>query len=180
MHATIPIVIVGGFEFTVFQFERMARETMDVCLRVLKESNKSNKFDSYSVRNSVLIISHITFRICCVHIFSDNLSRNSFICIFNCYIRTQIWETKAINSFVLRFKWFFGSCFLCLYFLIFLGWMNPLAWSNRTQLKISHKARKIKRRFESILFLASSQLISSTLCSAMWRAISLDGKLRNN
>ena len=31
---------------------------MDVCLRVLKESNKS-RFDSYSVRNSVLIISHI-------------------------------------------------------------------------------------------------------------------------
>ena len=46
----------------------MAREAMDVCLRVLKESNKS-RFDSYSVRNSVLIISHITFRDCRVHIF---------------------------------------------------------------------------------------------------------------
>ena len=42
------------------KFERMAREAMDICLRVLKESNKS-RFDSYSVRNSVLIISHITF-----------------------------------------------------------------------------------------------------------------------
>ena len=52
---------------------------MDVCLRVLKESNKS-RFDSYSVRNSVLIISHITFRDCRVHSFCDNLSRNS--CIF--------------------------------------------------------------------------------------------------
>ena len=41
-------------------------------------SNKS-RFNSYSVRNSVLIISHITFRDCRVHIFSDNLSRN--ICI---------------------------------------------------------------------------------------------------
>ena len=49
---------------------------MDVCLRVLKESNKS-RFDSYSIRNSVLIISHITFRNCRVHIFADNLSRNS-------------------------------------------------------------------------------------------------------
>ena len=29
---------------------------MDICLLVLKESSKS-KFDSYSVRNSVLIIS---------------------------------------------------------------------------------------------------------------------------
>ena len=41
---------------------------MDICLRVLKESNKS-RFDSYSVRNSVLLISHITFRDCHVHIF---------------------------------------------------------------------------------------------------------------
>ena len=46
--------------------------------RVLKESNKS-RFDSYSVRNSVLIISQITFRNFRVHIFSDNLSRNSCI-----------------------------------------------------------------------------------------------------
>ena len=56
----------------------MTREAMDVCLRVVKESNKS-RFESFSVRNSVLIISHITFRDCCVHIFSDNLSRNSCI-----------------------------------------------------------------------------------------------------
>ena len=51
-----------------------------ICLRVLRESNKS-WFDSYSVRNSVLIISHITFRDCRVHMFSDNLSLNS--CIWN-------------------------------------------------------------------------------------------------
>ena len=56
----------------------MAREAMDLCLQVLKESNKS-RFDSYKVRNSVLIISHITFRDCRVHNFSDNLSRNSCI-----------------------------------------------------------------------------------------------------
>ena len=46
----------------------MAQEAMDLCLRVQKESNKS-KFDSYSVGNSVLIISHITFRFCRLHIF---------------------------------------------------------------------------------------------------------------
>ena len=56
---------------------------MDVCLRVLKESNKS-RFDSYSVRNSVLIKSHITFRDCRVHIFfrqpfSKQLYTNSII-----------------------------------------------------------------------------------------------------
>ena len=58
------------------KFEGVARETIDVFLRVLKESN-NRRFDSYSVRNSLLIISHITFRDCRVHIFSDNLSRNS-------------------------------------------------------------------------------------------------------
>ena len=51
---------------------------MDVCFRVLKKSNKS-RFDSYSVINSVLIISQITFRDYRVHIFSDNLSRNSCV-----------------------------------------------------------------------------------------------------
>ena len=56
----------------------MAQEAMDVCFLVLKESN-NRRFNSYSVRNSVLIISHITFRDCHVHIFSDNVSRNSCI-----------------------------------------------------------------------------------------------------
>ena len=60
------------------KFEKMAREAIDVCLRMLKQSN-NKKFDSYSVRNSVLIISHVTFRDCRVHILSDNLSRNSCI-----------------------------------------------------------------------------------------------------
>ena len=46
----------------------MAQEAMALCLRVLKESNKST-FDSCSVKNSVLIISHITFRDCRPHIF---------------------------------------------------------------------------------------------------------------
>ena len=49
---------------------------MDLSLRVLKE-NSTRRFDSYSVRNSVLIISHITFRDCRLHTFSDNLSRNN-------------------------------------------------------------------------------------------------------
>ena len=81
-HATILKGIVDGFLFTVFQknFQRTAREAMNVCLRMLKESNKS-RFDSYSVRNSVLIISQNTFRDCSVHSFSDNLSRNN--CMLN-------------------------------------------------------------------------------------------------
>ena len=51
---------------------------MDVCLGVLEESNK-NRYDNYSLRNSVLIISHIGFRDCRLRIFSDNLSRNNCI-----------------------------------------------------------------------------------------------------
>ena len=62
---------------------------MDVCLRVLNESNKS-RFESYSVRKSVLIISHNNFRDCRVDSFSDNLSsRNS------CKLREMISWTQA-------------------------------------------------------------------------------------
>ena len=58
------------------KIERIAREAMDICLWVLKESKKS-RFDSCGVRNSVLIISHITYRDCCVHTFSNNLSQTN-------------------------------------------------------------------------------------------------------
>ena len=60
------------------KFQRMRPEAMEICLRELKESNKS-RFDSYSVRKSALLISHITFRDCRMHSFSDNLSRNGCI-----------------------------------------------------------------------------------------------------
>ena len=70
VHATIPKSFVGGFEVhcSSKKFEKMAQEAMDVCLQVLKKSNKRG-LDSLSVRNSVLIISHFTFRDCHVHIF---------------------------------------------------------------------------------------------------------------
>ena len=87
VHATIPKGIVGGFEFTVLskKFKRMAREAMDMCLRVLKESNKS-RFDSYSVRNSVLLISHTTFRDCHVHIFPTTFLE---IAVYICILQTS-------------------------------------------------------------------------------------------
>ena len=77
------------------KFERMAREAMDICLRVLKESKKS-RFDSYSARNSVLIISRITFRDCRVHFFYDNLSRNS--CIQNRLGKLWVWNSPGKRS----------------------------------------------------------------------------------
>ena len=73
--------IVRGLEFTVFQRnlkQWQERPWTYMSASAIKESNKS-RFDSYSVRNSVLIITRITLRDCRVHIFPDNLSRNSCI-----------------------------------------------------------------------------------------------------
>ena len=73
-HATIPKGMVGGFQFTINcskKFERMARETMDGMFTSAKEKHQS-RFDSYSVRNSVMITSHISLRDCRVHIFSED------------------------------------------------------------------------------------------------------------
>ena len=71
MLATIPKGIVGGFEFTVFQRnlkEMMAQEAIDSIMFPIAKGKQ--QIDSSSVRNSVLIISHITSRDCRVYIFS--------------------------------------------------------------------------------------------------------------
>ena len=50
VHATIPKGIHSGWlcgYCSSKKFERMVREATDICLRVLKESNKS-RFDSFS------------------------------------------------------------------------------------------------------------------------------------
>ena len=69
MDATIPKDIVGGFKFTVLyrNLKELVGKAVEMCLRVLKESNKS-RFDRYS-RQKQCIDSHITFRGCRVHIF---------------------------------------------------------------------------------------------------------------
>ena len=60
VHATILKGIVGGFEFSFFQrnLKELARKAMEMCLRVLKESNKS-RFDSYSRQEQC--IDHIPY-----------------------------------------------------------------------------------------------------------------------
>ena len=58
------------------KFERMAREAMDICLRVLKESSKS-RFDSYSVK-WIDRIPHYLSGLSRAHFFQQ-LSRNSCI-----------------------------------------------------------------------------------------------------
>ena len=73
VHATIPKGIVGGFELTVLQRNLGEwHERPWAYVWLLKESNNS-RLDSYSVRNSVLVIFHITrgFVVDCrEHIFS--------------------------------------------------------------------------------------------------------------
>ena len=91
----------------------MALEAMDVRLRVLRESNKC-RFHSYSVRNRVLIISHIAFRDCQVLILSDNLSRNSCIrtsagIVLALTLRAWFAGKDAL-SIPLRFLFFFCYC----------------------------------------------------------------------
>ena len=74
---------------------------MDICLRLLKESKKS-RLDSYSVRNSVLMISHITFRNCRVHFFSDNLSRSSCIRIGT---KLEGWTGQKVFYCLIEWSW---------------------------------------------------------------------------
>ena len=70
VHATILEGIVGGFEFSFFQrnLKELARKAMEMCLRVLKESNKS-RFDSYSRQEQC--IDHIPY-------YFSGLSREHF------------------------------------------------------------------------------------------------------
>ena len=55
-----PESIVGGFEFSFFQrnLKELARKAMEMCLRVLKERNKS-RIDSYSHQEQC--IDHIPY-----------------------------------------------------------------------------------------------------------------------
>ena len=77
VHERIPKGIVGGFEFHVRQrnFKEWHERPWTVCLRVLKESNKSG-FDSYVLGTVYWSYPISPFGIH-LHLFSDNLSRNS-------------------------------------------------------------------------------------------------------
>ena len=78
VNATIPKSIVSGFEFTLLQ--RNLKEWHERPWTYVSEcKRKATKVGLKATvsGNSVLIISHSTFRDCRVHIFSDNLSRDS-------------------------------------------------------------------------------------------------------
>ena len=72
-------------------FKNAWHERPQTCLRVLKESNK-RMFHSYTARNSVLTISQIILRDCCVRISSDKLYRNN--CKQRCLAAVKPHQTK--------------------------------------------------------------------------------------
>ena len=77
VHATILKGIVGGFEFSFFprNLKELARKAMEMCLRVLKESNKS-RFDSYSRQEQC--IDHIPYYLSGLsraHVFRQTFSK---------------------------------------------------------------------------------------------------------
>ena len=86
---TIPVQVLRLF---VFLSERMAREAMHVCLWVSAAVS----------RNSVLIISDISFRDCHEHIFSANLSRIEIAVNVNvpllAWFQMAEFNSKRINS----------------------------------------------------------------------------------
>ena len=86
---TIPVQVLRLF---VFLSERMAREAMHVCLWVSAAMS----------RNSVLIISDISFRDCHEHIFSANLSRIEIAVNVNvpllAWFQMAEFNSKRINS----------------------------------------------------------------------------------
>ena len=84
VHATILKGIVGDFKCTAFQRnlkESYGRPLIYVC-KCWRKVTKVGGSQATVVRNSVLIISHITFQDCRVHFILDKLSRNS--CIHIC------------------------------------------------------------------------------------------------
>ena len=95
MHATILKGIVGDFKCTVFQ--RNLKESHGRPLIYVCECwRKVTKVGSTAtiVRNSVLIISHITFRDCRVHFILDKLSRNN--CMYTAQCSTNWVHVSAI------------------------------------------------------------------------------------
>ena len=91
--------VVWSSLFFKEKFARMALEAMDLCSRLLKESNKG-KFDSYSVRNSVLIISRITFGIVACTFFPT-----AFLQIAVCVLSAS---PPGRSSFIVDLKWNFS------------------------------------------------------------------------
>ena len=75
VHATIPKGIICGWLWVhqLFFKEIWKNGTGDRGHMIANAKGKQQKyrFHSYSVRNSVFIISHIAFVDCCVHNFSD-------------------------------------------------------------------------------------------------------------
>ena len=98
---------MGGFEFTSCsskKFERMAQETVDICLRMLKENNKS--IDSTAIVSGTvywLYIPYCLSGLLRTQFFWHNLSRNSCICItLYMSLMQQLYITGALKGHHLK------------------------------------------------------------------------------
>ena len=77
VHTTIVKGIVGDFEFSFFQrnLKELARKAVEMCLQVLKESNKS-RFDSYSRQEQCIDhIPHFLSGLSRAHFFRQPFSK---------------------------------------------------------------------------------------------------------
>ena len=82
VHATIPKGIVGGLSSLFFKeiWKNSTRGHGRTCMFVNAHGKQQKSVRQLQyIKNSVLIICHVTFRDCRVHIFSDNLSRNRWM-----------------------------------------------------------------------------------------------------
>ena len=93
VHATIPKGIVGGFEFPVVPKNLKEWQEMPwtyVC-ECLWKATKVGYSTTTVVRKSVLIISHITFRDCRVHVFPTTFLEIA------AYLSHKYWRTGEGN-----------------------------------------------------------------------------------
>ena len=92
---------MGGFKFTALKInlKELVRKAVEMCLRVLKESNKS-RFGRYSRQKQC--IDHIPYYLSALSLahFSDNLSRNS--CIL---IKTERPRTRTRQGLKYKTQW---------------------------------------------------------------------------
>ena len=128
---------------------------MDICLQVLKESNK-RRLESYTARNRVLIISHITFRDCRVHIFNDNRPRNS--CISN-------GQLSVINVFrITEFCIFFSYGSHCVLTLV-----KPLGSEDQNFVFDQQKKSQLITYFSDKIFIHSNGRVDKVqLCNVIY------------
>ena len=100
------------------EIEIMAREATDICLRVLWKATKVG-LTATVVRNSVLIISHITFRDCRLHFFLTTFSKQLMYITMN-HVTFLQFDNDDMTIEMSRFFHIVNFCFNLNFDMIFL------------------------------------------------------------